>query len=184
MRASIGLLASALIVVASNARADESPPPSCATPPAASPPLAGRIASELLVGTGLATVGFLVGPQLTGAACRQCLYAAGLAGANALFPMGVYWGGRTVRGEGSFWATSVLPWAVSVATVVALARDQETDGSPAFEIGGIGGAIAAPLSIALFELTSWASVRKRTWAPTAVVAPHRGGATLAVGATL
>ncbi|HEY3236543.1 MAG TPA: hypothetical protein VGJ84_17630 [Polyangiaceae bacterium] len=115
--------------------------------------VAGRVVAEALMGTGLATVGYLVGPKLAGTACRNCIYAASFAGASATFPIGVYWGGHLVRGNGSFLLTVGAPWIVSITTVVALLRDGEYDGRPAFEIGAIGSAVTAPLSIVAYELS-------------------------------
>jgi hypothetical protein len=115
--------------------------------------LVGRVVAETLMGSGLATVGFLAGPELSAANCRRCLFAAGLTGANATFPLGVYWGGHLVGGEGSFWLTVAAPWIVAVTAGAALGLDKNYDGSPAFEIAAVGGAIAAPVSILLYELT-------------------------------
>jgi hypothetical protein len=71
-----------------------------------------------------------------------------------------------VRGQGNFWLTVSAPWIVSATTIVALARDEYVDGRPAFEIGTIGGAIAAPLSMVLFELShAWvrSQASQRAW---------------------
>lgn len=120
--------------------------------------IAERLVAEFMVGSGFATVGFLAGSKVVSAACSTCLFAAGFAGASATFPIGVYAGGRLVRGKGNFWLTIAAPWLVSATTIVALARDEDYDGRPAFEIGTIGGSIAAPVSMALFELShAWAS---------------------------
>jgi hypothetical protein len=147
--------------------------------------VAGRVAAEVLMGSGFATVGYLVGPKLTGSACSECLPAAGFAGANATFPLGVYWGARLVRGRGLFWLTVAAPWVVSATTFVALARDRDYDGKPALQIGGVGGAIAFPLSIVLYEL-SHAVNRANASRPSAVsqfhlgIGPHRDGVELLV----
>lgn len=120
--------------------------------------VAERVVAEFMVGSGFATVGFLAGSKLVSAACATCVYAAGFAGASATFPVGVYAGGRLVRGKGNFLLTVAAPWIISATTVVALARDEDYDGRPAFEIGTIGGAVAAPLSMVLFELShAWVS---------------------------
>jgi hypothetical protein len=135
------------------------------------------------MGSGLAAAGFVVGPELTGAACQRCLFAAGLAGANAAFPIGVYWAGGLARGEGSFWLTVAAPWIVSATTVAALVLDKDYDGIPAFQIGAIGGVAAAPISIVLYELTH-ARRHARPAAdsrPTIAVDPHRDGVALRVG---
>jgi hypothetical protein len=111
-----------------------------------------------MVGSGFATLGFLAGSKVVSAACSTCVFAASFAGAGLTFPIGVYAGGRLVRGKGNFWLTVSASWLVSATTIVALARDDEYDGRPAFEIGTVGGTIAAPLSMALFELShSWAA---------------------------
>ena len=54
--------------------------PTQASAPALEPAVsvAGRVAAEALMGAGLATAGFLAGPELAGAACRKCLFAAWL----------------------------------------------------------------------------------------------------------
>ena len=70
-----------------------------------------------------------------------------------MFPLGVYWGGNLVRGQGSFWLTAAAPWIVSATAFTALYFDRDYDGSPAFQIAAIGGAITAPLSILLYEVT-------------------------------
>jgi len=147
--------------------------------------LAGRLVTETLLGSGLATIGFLVGPEVTAAACRTCVYAAGLAGANALFPLGVYWGGNSVGGEGSFLFTVAGPWLVSATAFTAIALDQDYDGKPAFKISAIGGAIAAPLSIALYEVTHARrraeKLRRATaFRPLVAFGPQRGGLSLQV----
>lgn len=141
-----------LCLVAPRARAQSPAPRLPESEPAGR--VAGRVVAEVLMGSGLATVGFLGGPKLAGAACSGCMSAAGFAGASAAFPLGVYWGGRLVHGRGSFWLTVAAPWLVSATTFAALARDDDYDGRPALQIGAVGGAIAAPLAIALFELSS------------------------------
>ena len=118
--------------------------------------VAERLVAEFMVGSGFATVGFLAGSKVVSAACSTCVFAASFAGANVTFPMGVYAGGRLVRGKGNFLLTVSASWLVSATTIVALARDEDYDGRPAFELGTIGGAITAPLSMVLFELShSW-----------------------------
>jgi hypothetical protein len=108
------------------------------------------------------------------------VFAAGFAGASATFPIGVYAGGRLVRGHGNFFLTIAAPWLVSATTIVALSRDEDYDGRPAFEIATIGGSIAAPLSMVLFELShAWvlgrASEKTRAMAPLHIgLAPARG----------
>jgi hypothetical protein len=120
--------------------------------------VAERLVAEFMVGSGFATLGFLAGSKVVNAACSTCVFAASFAGANVTFPVGVYAGGRLVRGKGNFWLTVSAPWLVSLTTIVALAREEDHDGRPAFEIGTIGGTITAPLSMALFELShSWAA---------------------------
>jgi hypothetical protein len=119
--------------------------------------IAERLVAEFMIGSGFAAAGFLAGSKVVSAACSTCVFAAGFAGASATFPIGVYAGGRLVRGKGNFWLTIAAPWLVSATTIVALSRDEDYDGRPAFEIGTIGGIIAAPGSMALFELShAWA----------------------------
>jgi hypothetical protein len=147
--------------------------------------VAGRVVAEVLMGSGLATVGYLVGPKLAGAACSQCLSAAGFAGASATFPLGVYWGGRLVRGRGLFWLTVAAPWLVSATTIITLARDTDYDGKPAVQIGTVGGAIAAPLSIVLYELSHAANRANAPRASAAsqvhvAIGPRQGGVGLLV----
>ena len=97
---------------------------------------------------------------------------------------GAYAGGRLVRGKGNFWLTVAAPWMVSATTIVALARDDDYNGRPAFEIGTIGGSIAAPLSMVMFELSNaWVrarSSRSPLGAPSfqAGLVQSRGGVTL------
>ena len=123
--------------------------------------VAERLVAEFMVGSGFATLGFLAGSKLVSAACSTCVFAASFAGANVTFPIGVYAGGQLVRGKGNFLLTVSASWLVSATTIVALARDEDYDGRPAFEIGTIGGSVAAPLSILLFELShSWVSGRE------------------------
>jgi hypothetical protein len=148
--------------------------------------VAGRVFAEVMMGSGLATIGYLAGPKLAGAACTECRSAAGLAGANAAFPLGVYWGGRLVRGRGSFWLTVAAPWIVSATTFIALARDNNYDGKPALQIGTVGGALAAPLSIVLFELSNAAIRANRPIADSQVhvaIGPHRDGMLLMLART-
>lgn len=143
--------------------------------------VAERLVAEFMIGSGFATAGFLAGSKVVSAACSTCVFAAAFAGASVTFPVGVYAGGRLVRGKGNFWLTLSAPWLVSAVTIVALARDQDYDGRPAFEIGTVGGTIAAPLSMFLFELShSWVrghpSVSARTPLPLHVgLSPGRGG---------
>jgi hypothetical protein len=115
--------------------------------------VAERLVAEFMIGSGFATAGFLAGSKVVSASCSTCVFAAGFAGASATFPIGVYAGGRLVRGKGNFWLTIAAPWLVSATTIVAISRDEDYDGRPAFEIGTIGGSIAAPLSMVLFELS-------------------------------
>lgn len=168
-------LATTLTAIATTAHAQTCEPREASESPSF---VAGRVVVEVLSGTGMATLGFVVGPELTGAACRRCLYAAGLAGANAAFPIGVAWGGSLVRGQGSFLATAAAPWLVSVTTVFALARDEDHDGRPAFQIGAIGGAAAAAISVTLYELTS-ARTRAST-RPVVTATPRGDGMTVDV----
>jgi hypothetical protein len=183
-----------LFLVAPSARA-EAPGPSTSAPasgseqarPAEHVPysepagsVAGRVVAEVMMGSGLGTVGFLAGPRLAGAACSKCRSAAGFAGATAMFPLGVYWGGGLVRGKGSFWLTVAAPWIASATTFVALARDTNYDAEHAVQIGLVGGAIAAPLSIVLYELShAWnrASASRASAASQVHVAigPRQGG---------
>lgn len=190
-------VAAALCALASNARAQEptasgapltavrhEPAPAPALEPVVS--VAGRVVAEALMGAGLATASFVAGPEIAGAACRKCLFAAGFAGGNAMFPVGVYWGGYLVRGEGSFWLAAAAPWLVSATAFTALVFDQDYDGQPAFQIGVIGGAIAAPLSILSYEL-SHASARAETVKEVAArrlhvaIGRHHDGMALIVG---
>jgi hypothetical protein len=152
--------------------------------------VAERLVAEFMVGSGFATAGFLAGSKLVSAACSTCVFAASFAGASVTFPVGVYAGGRLVRGKGNFFLTVSASWLVSTVTIVALARDEDYDGRPAFEIGTIGGSVAAPLSMALFELSnSWArgrsSVRTKTALPLHVgVSPGEGGVRFIVSGTM
>jgi hypothetical protein len=147
--------------------------------------VAGRVLGETLVGAGVATAGFLAGPGLGAAGCRRCVLAAGFATALATFPLGVYWGGDILGGAGSFWLTVAGPWMVSGATWIALALDQETEGSPAVQIATIGGAIAAPLGVLLYELSDpgrWRPARGDSPARVGL-APLPGGAAVLVAGT-
>jgi hypothetical protein len=154
--------------------------------------IAERLVAEFMIGSGFATAGFIAGSKVVSAACSTCVFAAGFAGASATFPIGVYAGGRLVRGKGDFWLTIAAPWLVSATTIVALARDEDYDGRPAFEIGTIGGSIAAPLSMALFELShAWARGRtpERTRATLPLplhvgLSPARGSIGVVVAGTL
>src|SRR5262249_29954916 len=126
----------ALVLCASSAHGQASPTePRTARPERAESAgsVAERIVAEFMVGSGLAAVGFLAGSKVVSAACSTCVFAAGFAGASATFPVGVYAGGRLVRGKGNFWLTVAAPWIVSATTIVALARDEDYDGRPAFE---------------------------------------------------
>jgi hypothetical protein len=186
---------------ATAARAQQPPPPSAAAAsahaeaqpvPGADPALesagvlAGRLVAEALMGSGLATVGFLAGPELGAANCRRCLFAAGFAGANATFPLGVYWGGHLVDGEGSFWLTVAAPWVVSATAWTALVLDKSFNGKLAFEIATIGGAVAAPVSVLLYEITN---ARRRRSSPAestgscpqVALSTRRGGMALHLG---
>lgn len=143
-----------------------------------------RVVAEVMMGTGLATIGYLVGPKIGSPACGDCISAAGLAGASAAFPLGVYWGGRVVHGQGSFWLTIAAPWLVSAATAIALARDQNTDGHPALQIGTWGTAIAAPLSVVSYELSNAANRQNAFRESSGVrvaVTPWRSGLGITVG---
>jgi hypothetical protein len=164
-------------------RTEEAPAATRDTEPAGS--IAERVVAEVLLGSSLGTVGYLAGPKIVGAACTGCRSAAGYAGVSAAFPLGVYWGGSLVRGRGSFWLTIATPWLVSATTIVALARDHDYDGQPALGIGIVGTAVSAPISIALYELTSAVnrshSVRAGGALPVRVaLGPHRDGMELFV----
>jgi len=154
------------------AHTDVPPIPQPAPPPETVDAIAGRAVAEVLMGSGIATIGFVAGPKLTGGvSCRACLFAAGFAGANATFPLGVYWGGNLAHGNGSFWLTMAAPWVVSATTFGAIVFDKNYDGSPAIQIGAIGGAIAAPISVMLYELTH-ANRRASTLRPCATLSPQ------------
>jgi hypothetical protein len=189
-RASSCLPGAALFALATSARAQSAAPATAATAAtceprrAPEPSLPGRVTAEVLTGAALASVGFVAAPELVGAACHQCVYAAGLAGASAAFPIGVYWGGSLARGRGSFWLTVAAPWLASAAALTATITDQDYDGSPAFQIGAIGGAVAAPISVLLYELSSRRAETRRETAsspPRFAVAPRQGGVAIHVG---
>lgn len=143
-------LAAAISSGTASAQAPASKPEA---PPDSTGLLARRVVAETMMGLGFASAGFVLGPSVASAACNKCIYAAGFAGASAAFPFGVYWGGSLVRGRGSFWLTAAGSWAVSASAFTALALDEDYDGQPALAIASVGGAIAAPLGIVLYEVT-------------------------------
>jgi hypothetical protein len=90
-----------------------------------------------------------------------------------------------VRGDGSFWLTVAAPWIVSATPFSTLVLDKDYDGDPAFQVGVIGGAIAAPVSIALYEITHARGRAKRLKEAAAprlhlAISPYRGGLALHV----
>lgn len=166
VRAAPLVAALSLFTFVAGATERDAPPPN--PEPEAELGMLKRVVAEAMMGTGVATLGYLAGPKLFGASCRSCRDAASFAGGAALFPLGAYWGGYITGGRGRILHMVFPSLVLSGISVIALTR-AEDDGStrdPPLHSVKWAALASAPLSIALYELSHRWVVSKERAHPT------------------